>query len=64
MKRYRVMYRPTESVNVEARTEEVYADGWRVDTDKVVLFTHERESDHLVMDIPKTRVLRIQELPG
>ena len=64
MKRYRVMYRPTESVNVEARTEEVYADGWRVDTDKVVLFTHERERDHAVMDIPKTRVLRIQELPG
>jgi len=64
MKRYRVMYRPTESAHVAARTEEVYADGWRVDTDKVVLFTHEREADQAVLDIPKTSILRIQELPG
>ncbi|HUF54368.1 MAG TPA: hypothetical protein VMR52_11435 [Dehalococcoidia bacterium] len=68
MKRYRVMYRMTESANdAYARTEEVYADGWRVDTDKVVLFQTAnggQESDTPVFDIPKTRVMRIQEISG
>ena len=63
MKKYRVMYKPTENANeVAARTEEVYADGWRVETDKVVLYAHEQDSDILVLDIPKTRVMRIQEI--
>ena len=63
MKKYRVMYRPSEQANeVAARTEEVYADGWRVETDKVVLYAHEQDSDILVLDIPKTRVMRIQEM--
>jgi hypothetical protein len=57
------MYRPTEnSGDLAARTEEVYADGWRVETDKVVLFAHEQDSDILVFDVPKTRVMRIQEI--
>ena len=66
MKRYRVMYRMTESANdtSAARTEEVYADGWRVDTDKVVLFQNSPESDTPVFDLPKTRVMRIQEISG
>jgi hypothetical protein len=63
VKKYRVMYRPTESASdINARTEEVYADGWRVETDKVVLFAHEQDADILVLDIPKTRVMRIQEI--
>ena len=63
MKKYRVMYRPSEQANeVAARTEEVYADGWRVETDKVVLYAHEQDSDILILDIPKTRVMRIQEI--
>jgi hypothetical protein len=63
MKRYRVMYRATDRANdSNPRTEEVYADGWRVDYDKVVLFAHEDNADILVLDIPKTRVMRIQEV--
>lgn len=63
MKKYRVMYRPSERAgDLAARTEEVYADGWRVETDKVVLYAHEQDADILVLDIPKTRVMRIQEI--
>jgi hypothetical protein len=65
MKRFRVMYRPNEYANEAlARTEEVYADGWRVDTDKVVLFQHHQDADTPVFDIPKARVMRIQEISG
>jgi hypothetical protein len=63
VKKYRVMYKPSESANeLAARTEEVYADGWRVETDKVVLFAHEQDADILVLDIPKTLIMRIQEI--
>lgn len=63
MKRYRVMYRPNDQATLDAaRTEEVYADGWRVDTDKVVLFQHSPEADTPVFDIPKARIMRIQEI--
>ncbi|MDO8614756.1 MAG: hypothetical protein Q7T33_03340 [Dehalococcoidia bacterium] len=62
MKKFRVMYRQSERANDPARTEEVYADGWKVDSDQVVLYQHEREADVSVFDVPKTRVLRIQEL--
>ncbi len=67
MKRYRVMYRATESANREtARTEEVEADGWRVDTDKVVLYQSAAggAADKPVFDVPASRVMRIQELSG
>ncbi len=67
MKRYRVMYRATESANREmARTEEVEADGWRVDTDKVVLYQSAGAGtdDKPVFDVPTSRVMRIQELSG
>lgn len=67
MKRYRVMYRATESANREtARTEEVEADGWRVDTDKVVLYQSAAAGadDRPVFDVPASRVMRIQELSG
>jgi hypothetical protein len=63
MKKYRVMYRPTENANdLSSRTEEVYADGWRVDQDKVVLYAHECDVEQAVFDVPKTRIMRIQEL--
>ena len=63
MKKYRVMYRPTERAgDLAARSEEVYADGWRVDSDKVVLYAHEEDADILVFDVPKTQIMRIQEI--
>ncbi len=66
MKRYRVMYRVTGNPSVEmSRTEEVDADGWRVDTDKVVLYQSATgASDTPVFDVPASRVMRIQELSG
>ncbi|MEX0682358.1 MAG: hypothetical protein WD904_09605 [Dehalococcoidia bacterium] len=65
MKRYRVMYRANSSAsNALARTEEVYADGWRVDTDKVVLYQQQADTETPVFDVPKARVMRIQEISG
>ena len=67
MKRYRVMYRPNGSPSNElARTEEVEADGWRVDTDKVVLYqaAEAGADDTPVFDVPTSRVMRIQEIGG
>ena len=66
MKRYRVVYRATESANLEtARTEEVETDGWRVDNDKVVLYQSAVGADDTpVFDVPTSRVMRIQELSG
>ena len=41
MKKYRVMYRPSAwSSELSAKTEEVYADGWRVDSDNDRVVTH------------------------
>ena len=67
MKRYRVMYRETENAETEtARTEEVEADGWRVDTDKVVLYQSAAAGvdDKPVFDVPTSRVMRILEISG
>lgn len=68
MKRYRVMYRANESANdMSMRSEEVYADGWRVDIDKAIFYqlaAAGAEGETPVFDIPKTRVMRIQELSG
>ncbi len=67
MKRYRVMYRSTESAENEmARFEEVDADGWRVDSEKVVLYQSAAADadDTPVFDVPKSRVMRIQEISG
>lgn len=67
MKRYRVMYRATESANNGvARTEEVEADGWRVDSDKVVLYQSAAAGagDTPVFDVPTSRVMRILEIKG
>ncbi len=66
MKRYRVMYRATSEANTEiAHTEEVEADGWRVDTDKVVLYqAASGAGDTAVFDVPTSRVMRILEIKG
>ena len=67
MKRYRVMYRANGSASTEmARTEEVEADGWRVDTDKVVLYQSAAAGagDRPVFDVPTSRVMRILEING
>jgi hypothetical protein len=63
VKKYRVMYRPTERAgDLAAKSEEIYADGWRVDSDKVVLYAHDQDADVNVFDVPKTQVMRIQEI--
>ena len=63
MKRYRVMYRAAEQPSeTPARTEEVYADGWRVDEQQVHLYQQQDGEEVPVLDIPKTRVMRILEV--
>jgi hypothetical protein len=63
MKKYRVMYSLTERTNSMApRIEEVYADGWRIDYDTALFYQRDGEGEVRVFDVPKTRVMRIQEL--
>lgn len=63
MKRYRVIYRASDQAPASSlKTEDVYADGWRVDSDKVVLFQHLQDADTPVFDVPKSRIMRIQEM--
>ena len=65
MKKYRVMYRPFERAEATmARTEEVYADGWRVEEENVTLFQRAENDEVHVLDIPKSRFMRINEIPG
>jgi hypothetical protein len=70
MKKYRVMYRPNKwSSELSAQTQEVYADGWRVDSehDRVVLFTQstfDEDVENEIFDVPKAQILRIQEITG
>ena len=65
MKKYRVSYRPSERAEMDqARTEEVYADGWRVEAENVTLFQKENGSEIHVLDIPKSRFMRINEIPS
>jgi hypothetical protein len=70
MKHFRVVYRPNKwSSELSAQTEEVYADGWRVDSqgDRVVLFTNssfDAEIENEIFDVPKSQVMRIQEITG
>jgi hypothetical protein len=68
VKKYRVMYRPSAwSSELSAKTEEVYADGWRVDSDsdRIVLYTH-TTPDRIdeIFDVPKAQIMRIQEITG
>jgi hypothetical protein len=65
MKRYRVVYRPNPHAgDVAARTEEVYADGWRVDPEAGVVLLYQRREDQeiRVFDVPKSLIMRIHEI--
>jgi hypothetical protein len=65
MKKYRVIYRPNERASeVMARTEEVYADGWRVDSDAdvVLLYLRQEGQEVRVLDVPKSLIMRIHEV--
>lgn len=63
MKKYRVMYRPSERANdASAIAQEVYADGWRVDSDQVLLYKRDEGGEIKVFDVPKTRIVRIMEV--
>jgi hypothetical protein len=67
MKKFRVMYRPEEANERDhPRTEELFADGWRVDpnTDAVLLYQQVGAQEVRVLDIPKHRFMRINEIPG
>ena len=64
MKKYRVIYRPFERAEMDqARTEEIYADGWRVEDENVTLYQKDDDSEVHVLDIPKSRFMRINEIP-
>jgi hypothetical protein len=65
MKKYRVMYRPFEQAQAgQERTEEVYADGWRVEDENVTLYQKDNGNEVHVLDIPKSRFMRINEIAG
>ena len=65
MKKYRVMYRPSERAESgQERTEEVYADGWRVEEENVTLLQKDDGKEVHVLDIPKSRFMRINEIPS
>ncbi len=63
MKKFRVMYRASEHANdAGARTEDVVADGWRVDSDKVLLYKRRGKKEVPVFDVPKKLIMRIHEV--
>jgi hypothetical protein len=63
MKKFRVMYRPSERANdASAVAQDVYADGWRVDSDSVLLYKREPDGETMVFDVPKARIVRITEV--
>jgi len=43
---------------------ETYAVGWRVQAENVTLFQKEEGNEVNVLDIPKSRFMRINEIPG
>lgn len=63
MRKFRVMFRPYEHANdAAAKTEDVLADGWRVDSDKVLLFKRSGRKEEPVFDVPKNLIMRIHEV--
>ncbi|MEE8369337.1 MAG: hypothetical protein V3S00_01060 [Dehalococcoidia bacterium] len=64
MKTYRVTYRMSDRrEDADTRTEQVRADGWRVDQDTVLLYQRLDDQEIPVLDVPKTLLMRIHELP-
>lgn len=62
MKKYRVTFRPIEGPGAMPKTEEVFADRWKVDEDLVVMYRREGGSEVKVWDIPKQSVMRVIEV--
>ena len=63
MKKYRVTFRISDRPHSSLmKTEEVYADAWRVDSDQVCLYRRDREGEVTVFDVPRSRVTRILEV--
>lgn len=62
MKKYRVVYRPLEMPNTGTRTEEVLADSWRVDFDRLCMYRKQNGEEIRVFEIPKSAVTRIIEV--
>jgi hypothetical protein len=62
MKKYRVVYRPLEMPNTGVRTEEVLADSWRVDVDRLCMYRKLDGEEIRVFEIPKAAVTRIIEV--
>ncbi len=62
MKKYRVVYRAPYRADAVSKTEEVLADGWRVDQDLVLLYQRQDGQEVRVFDVPKTLIMRIHEI--
>lgn len=62
MKKYRVTFRPFDGPGVAPKTEEVFADRWKVEEDLVCLYRNEQGTDVKVWDIPKQSVMRVIEV--
>jgi len=62
MKKYRVTYRPVDGPGVAMKTEEVFADRWKVEQDLICLYRKEEGDDVAVFDVPKQSVMKIIEV--
>ena len=62
MKKYRVTYRPVDGPGVAMKTEEVFADRWKVEQDLICLYRNEEGDDVSVFDVPKQSVMKIIEV--
>jgi hypothetical protein len=62
MKKFRVTFRPVEGPGAALKTEEVFADRWRVEEDLVCLYRSEQGTDVKVWDIPKQSVMKVIEV--
>ena len=62
MKKYRVTYRPVDGPGVALKTEDVFADRWKVEQDLICLYRNEEGADVSVFDVPKQSVMKIIEV--
>ncbi len=62
MKKYRVVYRAPYRADAVSKTEEVLADGWRVESDEVAFVQRQDGQEVRVFDVPKTLIMRIHEV--
>ncbi len=57
-----MVYRAPYRADAVAKTEEVYADGWRVESDLVLLYQRQDGEEVRVFDVPKSLFMRIHEV--